>query len=70
MAAFMLCFRVSAWEKVGGFVEGTVNFDTVFCGAVRAAGLRIGLMRGVYIFHVYRIMSKIPLQDVAHLINK
>lgn len=70
MAAFMLCFRVSAWEKVGGFVEGPVNFDTVFCGTVRAVGLRIGLMRGVYVFHAYRIMSKIPLQDVTHLINK
>lgn len=70
MAAFMLCFRVSAWEKAGGFVEGPVNFDTVFCGAVRAAGLRIGLMRGVYVFHAYRIMSNIPLQDVTHLINK
>lgn len=70
MAAFMLCFRVSVWEKVGGFAEGAINFDTLFCGAVRAAGLRIGLMRGVYVFHAYRIMSKIPLQDVTHLINK
>lgn len=70
MAAFMLCFRTSAWEKVGGFAEGAINFDTLFCGAVRAAGLRIGLMRGVYILHLYRINSKIPLQDVAHLINK
>lgn len=70
MAAFMLCFRASAWEKVGGFMEGAINFDTLFCGAVRAAGLRIGLMRGVYIFHSYRINSKLPLQDIMHLVNK
>lgn len=70
MAAFMLCFRVSAWEKVGGFAEGVVNFDTIFNQACRSAGLRIGLMRGVYIFHAYRIMSKVPLQDVMHLIKQ
>lgn len=70
MAAFMLCFRVSAWEKVGGFAEVAINFDTIFNQTCRAQGLRIGLMQGVYIFHTYRIMSKIPLQDVTHLINK
>ncbi len=70
MAAFMLCFRVRAWEGVGGFAEGVVNFDTIFNQACRSAGLRIGLMRGVYVWHSYRIMSKVPLQDVTHLINK
>lgn len=70
MAAFMLCFRVSAWEKVGGFVEGAVNFDSIFNQMCRSAGMRIGLMKGVYVFHAYRIMSRIPLQDVTHLINK
>lgn len=70
MAAFMLCFRVSVWEKVGGFTEGVINFDTLFNSACRNAGFKIGLMKGVYVWHSYRIMSKVPLQDFTHLINK
>lgn len=70
MAAFMLCFRVSVWEKVGGFAEGVINFDTLFNSACRNAGFKIGLMKGVYVWHSYRIMSKVPLQDCTHLINK
>lgn len=70
MAAFMLYFRVSAWEKAGGFAEVAINFDTIFNQACRAQGLRIGLMRGVYVWHSYRLQSRIPLQDVTHLINK
>lgn len=70
MAAFMLCFRVSAWSEVGGFVEEAVNFDSIFNQMCRSAGMRIGLMKGVYVWHSYRLTSRIPLQDVTHLINK
>lgn len=70
MAAFMLCFRISAWQKVGGFVEGPINFDTVFNVTCRDAGLKIGLMKGVYVFHSYRLLSKVPFQDCLHLLKK
>jgi hypothetical protein len=70
MAAFMLCFRVSVWEKVGGFVQDSINFDTQFNREAQLiCEAKIGLMKGVYVFHGYRLWSKNPKQDCNHLIK-
>lgn len=70
MAGFMLCFRVSAWDKVGGFVEDTPCFEWHFDFEARKMGLRVGLMKGIYVFHSYRLWSNNARKDCNHLINK
>lgn len=71
VAAFMLCFRVSVWEKVGGFVENSITFDWHFNNEARKiAGAKVGIMQGVYVFHSYRLWSDKPLKECNHLINK
>jgi hypothetical protein len=69
LAAFCLCFRVSIWQRLGGFVENSIQFDTLFCRAAVADGLRLGIMRGVYLFHLYRALSRNPKQEIKHLLS-
>lgn len=70
VAAFMLCFRVSIWEKVGGFVEDVLNFDIQLCWeAQKICDAKIGIMSGVYVFHGYRMWSTTPKLDCNHLIK-
>lgn len=68
LAAFCLCFRVKTWRYLGGFIENSVQFDSVFsCDAVNK-GYKLGIMHGIYIFHLYRMWSECPKFDVKHLI--
>jgi hypothetical protein len=69
VAACMMAFKVSVWEQVGGFQEGILNFDAVFCHSVRSLGFKIGIMQGVYIYHLYRSWSKNPIMETKHLIK-
>jgi hypothetical protein len=70
VAAFMMCFRMSAWQAVGGFVEDVLNFDTLFCWeVVRVCPGGVGIMQGVYVFHQYRLMSTNPRRDARHLMK-
>lgn len=69
IAACMMAFKVSVWEQVGGFQEGILNFDAVFCHSARSLGFKVGIMQGVYIFHSYRIWSNKPIMETKHLIK-
>lgn len=55
VAGFLMVFKKSLWEKTR-FEEG-IDFDTKFCGAVASSGGRIGIMRGIYVFHNYRLFA-------------
>jgi hypothetical protein len=55
---FML-FPKSTWLKVKGFPEGGIQinghfFDYHFCKSVMQQRLRIGIAKGIYLFHYYR----------------
>jgi len=55
---FML-FPKSMWRQVGGFPEGGIQiqghfFDYHFCKKVMQHRLRIGIAKGIYLFHYYR----------------
>lgn len=70
VAAFMLCFRVSMWQAVGGFTETALNFDSLFSyEALRVRPGCVGIMQGVYVWHSYRITSKNARNDSSHLIK-
>lgn len=68
LAAFCLCFKVSTWRDLGGFIENSIQFDSVFsCDAVNK-GYKLGILPGIYVFHLYRMWSDCPKFDVKHLI--
>jgi hypothetical protein len=56
---FML-FSKSTWKKVGGFPEGGISVNNSFIDhhfgqAVLKAKLKIGVAKGIYLFHFYRM---------------
>jgi hypothetical protein len=69
MAGFLLCFRLHVWEVVGGFVEESLAFDRLFDFEARKMGFKVGLMKGIYVFHSYRLWSNHPKTECKHLIT-
>lgn len=68
LAAFCLCFRKSTWEQLGRFEENSIQFDYLFGCRALSFGKKLGLMWGIYIFHLYRINSADPANDIKHLL--
>lgn len=70
VAGFFMAFKKKTWRELK-FTEDIKEakiFDTVFYKKVRAAGLKVGLMKGIYLVHLYRILSDNPRMDTKHLI--
>lgn len=58
VAGYFMLFKKSTWDKVKGFTEDTSKahiFDTDFNKRVRAIGGKIGMIKGLYALHLYRI---------------
>lgn len=68
LAAFCLCFRVSTCQKLGMFAENSIQFDSLFSHNAKKHGLKLGIMSGIYVFHLYRMWADNPIQSVAHLL--
>jgi hypothetical protein len=66
LAAFCLCFRVGVWKKLGGFRENCLQFDWWFTENARKMGLKLGLMTGILVFHLYRLGRCV--EDITHLL--
>lgn len=73
VAGIVMLFKKSTWEKVGGFVENSVVADTLFNQAIKDKKLgKIGIMKGVYMYHLYRIWAKDyndAINNINHLLN-
>lgn len=68
-AGLCMIFHKSTWQKVGGFPEYDITFDRVFSDKVIKAGGKIGIAKGLYLFHLYRWGEKNPQQSIKHLTN-
>lgn len=55
VAGLCMIFSKSTWRKVGGFVENNITADTLFNKSVKKKSGKIGLAKGLYRFHSYRI---------------
>ena len=43
------------WKEVGGYLNrGFLGRDTSYHGLVKKAGFKVGVIRGVYVYHWYR----------------
>lgn len=67
VAAMVMCFKVSTWQRLGGFDDNRINFDSLFCYRAQKAGMRMGIMRGIYVFHLYRWGQSDPSNYIKHL---
>lgn len=66
LAAACLCFKRSTWERLGGFDEHSLAFDTLFCHRAELAGMKLGIMEGIYIWHTYRLSKAV--NNIDHLL--
>jgi hypothetical protein len=73
IAGVMMLFKKSTWVSIGGFQENNIACDTAFNKSIRAKDIgKIGLMKGVYLFHNYRIWQNdrtLARHDVQHLMR-
>jgi len=70
VAGVMMLFPKSVWLEVGGFKEGGIIFgnqmlDNIFYEAVKAKGHKVGIAKGIYLFHLYRFGK--DRKDKTHL---
>jgi hypothetical protein len=70
---FML-FSKKTWRTVGGFPEGGIQinghfFDYHFCQKIMRNRLRIGIAKGIYLFHYYRFQNgEDTRRNISHLL--
>lgn len=64
IAGMFMLFRKSTWERVGGFLENSIQFDKAFSHRVKSKAI----MRGVLLFHLYRFNQKFPASKYHHLV--
>lgn len=68
IAGMFMLFPKRIWEKVKFKEDAPYRiFDTDFCQKVKRARGRIGMARGIYLFHDYRWGKENPKQNTAHL---
>lgn len=67
VAGFFLLFSTKTWAA-NPFKERSIYFDTIFATSVRRNNGRVGLMEGVYVFHLYRFGQPDPEHKANHLI--
>lgn len=66
VAGMFMLFPKSVWKECK-FPENNIAFDDAFSLSVIKKGYRLGLMKGLYVYHLYRIWSDNPIRDRAHL---
>ena len=55
LSGVLILINKKAWQKVGGFKEtGMLGVDNDIHVKFKNAGLRVGLMKGIYVQHWYR----------------
>ena len=48
----------AAWKKAGGFKDGFLGLDNDFHQRVKKADFKVGVMKGIYVYHWYRADGK------------
>lgn len=58
VAGVCMIFKKEIWRKAGGFKENTITADTDFNKSVIRLGYKIGLAKGLYMMHSYRVWER------------
>ncbi len=64
ISGVLMLVKKSVWKKAGGFKSGFLGIDNKFHISVKEAGGKVGVMRGLYLYHFYRADDK-GLQPVS-----
>lgn len=66
IAGMFMLFPKKVWNKTK-FKENNIAFDDYFSKSVIKNGYKLGLMKGLYVYHFYRGWSSSPKTSKAHL---
>lgn len=66
IAGMFMLFPKSVWNECK-FSENNIAFDDAFSKLVARKGYKLGLMKGLYVYHLYRVWSTNPSKDRTHL---
>ena len=72
IAGMFMMFRWKTWVEIGGFKEKTIKADMIFNQDVSKIGGKIGVMKGLYAFHGYRLWERTQhgaMNSYKHLIK-
>lgn len=72
IAGYFMLFKYSTWLRVGGFKEGVLDADRQFSNDILRYGGYLGLMPGLYVYHMYRPHRQgrhVAQSDYKHLIK-
>lgn len=68
LAGMFLLFRKSLWKDFP-IEEKSIQFDIILSEKLKKAGKRLGIARGIYIFHLYRLGAEDPQRAISHLMH-
>jgi GT2 family glycosyltransferase len=64
-SGFLILLKKDTWNKTGPFYDrGLLDVDWRYFSQAKKAGIKIGLMKGILLYHYYRGTSS---NDVSHL---
>lgn len=66
-AGLMLVFQKRIYDRIK-FREKRIDFDTIFGRKMMMNGFKMGLMKGFYVFHGYRMGQENPMGYKSHLL--
>ena len=72
IAGMFMMFQYKTWQKVR-FQEGTVKADMAFNRNVKSLGGKVGIIKGLYCFHGYRLWERThhgAMSSFKHLTQK
>jgi len=59
LSGVVILIKKSAWKDADGFGEqGFLGIDNYFHAALKKVGKKVGLMKGIYVYHYYRADGK------------
>lgn len=64
ISGVVMIVKKSVWKTAGGFQSGFLGVDNDFHKRVAKAGHKIGVCRGLYVYHYYRADGKSELKPV------
>ncbi len=64
ISGVVMIIKKSVWKKAGGFKKGFLGVDNDFHQRVVRTGGKVGVCRGLYVYHTYRADKDSELQPV------
>ena len=70
LSGVVILISKKTWKEIGGFSDGFLGVDNKLHQDCSHSGIKVGLMKGVYVYHWYRGDGDVEHLTVANSLNK